>query len=164
MRRLLISLIFVFLGTAGLSLAACTHITEPQELAIVSSALYDYDGKDFILSFELIDAAAAAKDSGIEHGQRAGIVIKDKGHCMESAISNISMRSTRKIFVADWQARIITERFAKSEFAMKSWLDFLTRQADFRENAIVFVVHEDAADKLFEAEIGVAHLLGDYLK
>ncbi|MDR0855715.1 MAG: Ger(x)C family spore germination C-terminal domain-containing protein [Christensenellaceae bacterium] len=163
MRRIVTILSIISFSLGAILLSSCSYLVEPQTLAVVSCALYDYDGEKFIVDYEIIAPAAAAKDSSLKLGERAGIIIHGDGDCVETAIANAGRQTERLIYSASCRARIFTERLARDRKAMSKMFDYLMRQPDFRETAVLFIVNENDIDKVFSADTGLTHLTGEYL-
>lgn len=140
----------------------CWDRTEPEDLAIVLSVIYDYDPEkeEYILIIEYIDAKAtgAAQEAPTE---RPSLIHVSHGATLAEAIREGHKSFGRVIYGGNNRLRIFTERMAIN--GVEDTVDFFLRDGVADEKPILMVYKGEDPLKLYSSQIGLTDLLGDYI-
>lgn len=146
-------------------LGGCTSSNELSTLALCSSALYDVGPGDKVaVTLEVLNPSAMGGGTESGGGQQGSpsLQLRGMGDTTADAVKQITESFERKLYYPHITARFITEEYARTMFERS--IDFLLRENKVREGAMLMVVKEENADKLFQASTGLADTVADYVE
>jgi spore germination protein KC len=156
--------VFIFLCALLPLLGGCSSSNELSTLALCSSVLYDVGPSGKVaITLEVLDPSSmgGGKESG--GGQSASCLhLKGEGDTSSDALRQIAMSFERKLYYPHITARVITEDYARIK--LEKSIDFLLRDNEVREGAMLIVVKGENADKLYKASTGLADTVAGYIE
>lgn len=144
-----------------LSFSACWSKSEPKELGIITSIVYDV-GKTqkYRIIIEILNPMTSTSQSSAGTSKPSLIKITE-GMSHAEATRNATETLARRIYGANNKIRFFSEQFAQNH--MKEILDFFLRDHLTDERPLMVVVkgNEDAL-KLYDAHLGLFKTVGVY--
>ncbi|TCO74966.1 Ger(x)C family spore germination protein [Marinisporobacter balticus] len=123
------------------SLSGCWNYREMNETRLVTGLAIDYDEKkdEYITTIEIIN---------LKEGKMKGELYESRGKLPFDGIRNVIMKTGRKLYFAHAKVIIISEEIAKRKII--SVLDYIYRDAEFREDMGIVVSKEKTAREILE--------------
>lgn len=125
-----------------LLLNGCWNYREINEMQIVTGAAIDYDGDEnkYLLTVEVFNPKKT------EAGDQ-GDLLHASGESMFDCFRNLILRSGRRLYWGQADILILSEKIAKN--SILSVLDVICRDAEIRDDMLVFVSQEEDARSIF---------------
>lgn len=150
-----LKIIIVFLLIINMNLfTGCWDYREVDHLAIVSGIAVDKstDGKNYLVSFEVIKIASGGKDS-----KTTTELIKCEGKTIFEAARNAIMSTGKKLYFSHAKALIISSEVAKEGTA--NAIDFFNRHVETRRDIGVYISKENNAYDILEQKNPLSEIL-----
>lgn len=122
-------------------LTGCWNYKDVNTMRFLSGMAIDYDeeSKEFIITVEIINPISEALD---------GEVFQTRGATVFDGIRDIIIENARKIYVAHAKVIIVSEKVAKDK--MLSVIDYISRDAEYRDDIFLIVSKEKSAMEILE--------------
>lgn len=139
-RRILLMLLF-----AAISLiSGCWNYREIDEMTIIQGVAIDHEDEKFIITIESITP------KGGQDMDMVADLTTTEGATIFDAIRNLIMQTGRRVYWAHAKVIVISEQVARE--GVTPVLDYVTRDAEIRENMWLVLSREKDAKTLFEGK------------
>ncbi|MBB6216872.1 spore germination protein KC [Anaerosolibacter carboniphilus] len=139
-RRILLMLLF-----AAISLiSGCWNYREIDEMTIIQGVAIDHNAEKFIITIESITP------KGGQDIEMVADLTTAEGATIFDAIRNLIMQTGRRVYWAHAKVIVISEQIARE--GVTPILDYVTRDAEIRENMWLVLSREKDAKTLFEGK------------
>lgn len=144
-----------------LSMSGCWDRTEPKDLAIVVSIIYDIDENNmYQVVYEILKPTSQGSGGGMDTSGKAYMLLAEEGDTLPIALMNANRTLENKIYGGNNKIRFVTEKFAESK--MDSLMDFILRDNLTDERPLIIVIKNEDKLSIFDAEIGLSQKIGSY--
>lgn len=142
------------------SLSGCWNSTEPSQLAIGTSFIYDAkeDG-DYIVTMEMLVPVSTNKPS---NKNKSSYIYQITGGSIPEVIRNSNIILDKKLYGGHNKARIFTERFARKD--VSEIMDYFLRDHITNEKPYVVVIKNENPLLIYEAQLGLSNMVGTYIE
>ncbi len=140
-------------------LSGCWNYREISDMGIVAGAAIDKDphtGK-YLVTVEVVNPSQQQQETQISSGY-----FEMEGDTMFGAVRNLIELTGRKLYWGHAKLMIISEEIAKTD--MLSVLDFLTRDAEVRNEVWLVIAHGKTAKEILHSQIKLGNLLSIHLE
>lgn len=134
MKKIIILIFFILFFTTG-----CYDYIELNELAIVSGISIDYDGKQFKVGYEILNA----KNQQQNQEKEKVYLAKGNGNTISDAFYNTSLEIAKTPYLAHLKTIIISEEVAKNH--VEEIVDFLIRDNYIRNIFLLVMAKGETA-------------------
>ncbi|QEK11220.1 Ger(x)C family spore germination protein [Crassaminicella thermophila] len=140
-------------------LSGCWNYKDIDEIRLVAGMAIDYDEKknEYITTIEIINPASK------KESQMSGELYVSRGKLPFDGVRDIIMKTGRKLYWAHAKVIIVSQNIAKKNII--SLLDYVYRDAEFREDMRIIVSKEKTAREILELhkEEKIHPVIGIYL-
>lgn len=156
---------FILCLFALLSMPGCWSRTEPKNLAIVDSVIYDLaEGGGYQIIQEVVNTAAlTSSQSGVaQTGGSPTIITISEGPSIPEAIRNSNNSLEHQLFGGHNRVRFFSEAFAQNDII--SLQDYVARDHLTDENPLMVVVKGADPKLIYSSTLGLADTVGDFME
>jgi spore germination protein KC len=113
--------------------SSCWDSVELDELGAIIGSAVDREGKEWVVSFQVVNPQSIATQMGGSAQSRAPVTIfSTRGKTLQEAVQHISLESSRKPFFAHNRVLILSEKVVRGDdFA--ELIDYYLRDSEIRE-------------------------------
>jgi spore germination protein KC len=155
------SFCFILCITVSVLLTGCWSRTEPKNLSITNSVLFDVsDNGEIQITKENMKPSGEAGGKGGRESEKSSVdLLISKGKTVAEAVRD--ELNGRILFGGNLKARLFTERFAES--GLVPTLDFLARDHLVDETPYMAVVRGQNPERVYDSDVGVSEMAGNFI-
>lgn len=147
---------------SSMFLSGCWSRREPKTLSLTNSVLFDItDNGDIRITKENMKPSSGgpgAKGGGESKESTVDLLVSEGRTMAEAVLDEINGRA---IFGGIIEARLFTERFAKSGLVPS--MDFLARDPLLDETPYLAVVRGENAERVYASDIAISEMVGNFI-
>lgn len=149
MRKNILFILIIFMNIFILS--GCWNYRDINETRLVQGMAIDYDEKkdEYIITVDIVNPKPAGG------GPMKGELLQSRGKLPFDGVRDIIMKIGRKVYWGHAKIMIVSENVAKKK--MISVLDYISRDAEFRDDLWIVVSKERTAMEILQAQIDEEH-------
>jgi spore germination protein KC len=147
-----------------LTLTGCWSRKEPEDLALINSALYDLSdsgGYQIILEILNPSAGGVGQNSSNSH-ESPNMTTISEGNSISEAIMKATISLERIIFGGNNKVRFISHRLAEN--GIIPLMDFLLRDKLADENPLLVVIKNEQPSQIYTCMLGLSETVGEYIE
>lgn len=151
--------VFLFI-TITMFFSGCWSRTEPKNLSITNSVLFDVkDDGGYQLTKEIMKLSGDAGGKGDGGMKNSVVLLNCEGKTVAEAVRD--ELNGKALFGGDLKARLFTEKFAKK--GMVPVLDLLSRDHLTDETPFMAVVKDKDPIRVYSSIVGLSDMVGNYI-
>lgn len=161
MKRIKKYIFFLMIVLNIMIISGCWNYTEINEVAIAVGAAVDYDKKEdqIILTVEVVYPTIEAGETKMKPG-----IITSKGKNFFDAIRNTVSKEGKKLFWAHAKLIIISKEIANNQELLISLMDFIKRDAEYRDDMWIVLSREKTAREILKTDVLIQDIVSFHLE
>lgn len=144
-------------------LAGCWDRTEPKNMALVSSAVYDLkDDGNYQITIEITNPTTKDGEKKGTGGKSTSIMYVGENLSIPESARGISQSLDKSLFSSHTKVRFLSEKFARTDIVPV--FDYLLRSYHLDENPLVVIIKDEDPSKIYTCDIGLSETVGGYIE